>query len=238
MAEEPKKAGQEPQNPVGESSSPPTKEEGKREEAPPSVEVLKKQIEELTEKLKKEQVDKAGLIEQIKELRKRAQEAEARAGVTSSEPKREEEKDEITKKVYSVIQKEREKEIKENRVKALRIFWKKHPEFNPENDITGLRMQTLNQSLSRLNTSNSRTVEEILADYEDALKISPFAQTSASSQPVSITGREATTSSLPAKPKTAEGTRLTPEQEKLRKEKGWSVEKYLEMKAKYPKIIP
>lgn len=238
MAEEPKKAGQEPQNSVGEFSSPQTKEERKKEETSSSVEVLKKQIEELTEKLKREQIDKTGLIEQIKDLRKRAQEAEAKAGVASSEPKGKEEEDEITKKVYSVIQKEREKEIKENRVKALRIFWRKHPEFNPENDITGLRMQTLNQSLSRLNTSNSRTVEEILADYEDALKISSFAQSSVSFQPVSITGREATTASLPAKPKTAEGIKLTPEQEELRKKKGWSTEKYLEMKAKYPKIIP
>ena len=37
---------------------------------------------------------------------------------------------------------------------------------------------------------------------------------------------------------TGPAVELSPEQEKLRKEKGWSIEKYLEMKEKHPSIVP
>ena len=47
----------------------------------------------------------------------------------------------------------------------------------------------------------------------------------------------ASTSTTTATPTVSETNTLLPEQEKLRQEKGWTVEKYLQMKAKYPRIV-
>ena len=53
-----------------------------------------------------------------------------------------------------------------------------------------------------------------------------------------VLNRMASTPSADPNPAATETNQLSTEQEKLRKDKGWTAEKYLSMKAKYPDIVP
>ena len=149
------------------------------------------------------------------------------------EPEPQPTSDATEQKVKEVLRKERETLAKENRLTALHKFWEKHPEFNPENDISGIKMDAVHQKLQRINSS-AYTVEDILGDYEDALKLMEKKETTAKPN---LNQFASTPSGIPTNPLETEKSLLTPEQEKLRQAKGWTVKKYLEMKSKHPKII-
>lgn len=230
MAEKPTVEQEDIKNPDEEEQ--PQDTEQNKEEGDLSIEELNKKIAELNEALNKAGVDKAGFIEQIKELRKRAQEAEA-AGKVKAEP--EPEGDDVEAKVKTILQKEKTEQAKKNRVAALHNFWAKHPEYSPDNDLVGLKMDAVSQSLNRLNTAESISVDEIGRDYEDALRLMKKEEPKKTQADNSGFASEG---GVPGSPKGSEDTgKLTSEQEKLRKQKGWTVKKYLEMKAKYPLVI-
>ena len=196
-----------------------------------TVEQLSQKVKELEGNLAKEKADKAGIIEELQKVRKKKQEAEAMA-LGKTEPETPPAGDATEQKVKEVLKKEREILAKENRVAALHKFWEKHPEFSPDNDISGIKMDAVHQSLKRINTS-AYTVEDILRDYEDALKLMEKKETTAKPN----LNQFASTSQVPTNPLETIKSPLTPEQEKLRIGKGWTVKKYLEMKARHPKIV-
>jgi len=206
---------------------------------PEEGEVKEKTVEELKAENAQLELDKIGMEEQIVEQRTKKQEAEALllGKVEVKEPAKEEEdpekKEDAASIVNSILNK-KEKETKDkNRISALKKFWTENPEFNPANDVSGVRMGLVNSAMERLNTSKSVSVEEILEDYSDSLKLirdSKDKRTRDILLDTSIGGK--TKSEVKV-----EDTRLTPEQEKLRLEKGWTVERYLEMKAKYPRVV-
>ena len=184
-------------------------------------------VEELTAQLAE---TKTGMTEQIKDLRKKLQEALL---VKPAEQPPTNESD-VEKAVRQVLEKNRKGEAERNRIDALNRFWISHKEFHPDNDITGLKNEALMASLKRLNTTGNYSTEAILKDFEDAHRLMSNNQ---STQAKSDLNKIASTTSTPGSPTTTEGSKLSPEQEKLRKEKGWTEEKYLKMKAKYPQVI-
>lgn len=196
----------------------------------PTVEELQAQIVELKTQSDK---DKDGLVGQIKELRGKLHEAQF-----VNKPNPEPNKpvgDEVEDKVRAVLSKDKEEKMTENRKFALRKFYVKYPEFNPANDIAGLRSEILMTTYKKLNTQNSVSEEEILEDLESAYIL--MNKSLLEKDGKSILNQFASIPAVGGKPKAAEEQRLTAEQEKLRKEKGWTVEKYLKMKSKYPKIV-
>ena len=196
----------------------------------PTVEELQAKIEELKTQSNQE---KEGLVEQIKEIRGKLQEAQF--ANKPEKPEKPEEVDEIEDKVRAVLSKDKEEKKTENKISALRKFYLKHPEFNPDNDIAGLRNEVLMSSYKKLNVQNSISEEEILDDLESALVI--MNKSLSKKEGESDLNRYASNPVFGGKPKGAEEQRLTAEQEKLRKEKGWSIEKYLKMKSRYPRIV-
>jgi len=220
-----------PQNPdLGGNPNDP--EGGQNPETEPvlTVEELQAKLFELEEKSNKE---KEGLVGQIKELRGKLHEAqfvkEPKLGDSTKGG------DEIEDKVRAVFSKDKEEKKSENKIAALREFYQKHSEFNPDNDIAGLRNEVLMSSYKKLNIQNSISKEEILDDLESALVL--MNKSLSKEEGKSELNQYASTPTFGGKPKAGEEQRLTPEQEKLRKEKGWTVEKYLKMKARYPKIV-
>lgn len=188
-------------------------------------------VESLRLALQKEKEDKKGMESQIIELRKKLQEEKVSKSAKTEEPPK---GDDLESKVMSVLFAEKKKEAETNRKKALSSFWEKHPEFNPANDSTGLRGEALMRSLSRLNTANSFTVEDATQDLEDALRLLKREENKSTDVD---TASFASSPNASGSPKSSKSAKLTPEQEKLRKEKGWTEEKYLQMKAKYPNVI-
>lgn len=229
MTEEVKKEEQElEENPEApeEGENP---EEGEEEEVEKTSEQLK------TENIQLEK-DKKGLTEQLIVERKKKQEALALARGNKPDDPEEEEEEEKDKKdpekiVRKVLDENRAKRQKANKLKALHKFWEKNPQFDPENDISGLKMDIVNEALERFNTINSVEVDDILIDYADALKL--IKKDEDVEEDVQLdTSPGGITKSIKGKKYS-----LTPEQDKLRKEKGWTVDKYVEMKFKYPRVI-
>ena len=196
----------------------------------------KKLVEEIAilkakgeEEGKKWEEEKTGLVAQLKELRERAQVAELRK-VEKPDEKPNPDADETEKKVRAILSEDKKAKAETAKEKALREFWEKHPEFNPANDIAGLKGQVLAAALKRINAQSSETEEDFKKDFEDALvllkrpEIKPNKPMENNLPPVVS----------PKEPGAEENTPLTAEEEKLRKEKGWTIEKFVKMKAKYP----
>ena len=228
MADKPKKGETQETSETPEVETQTTETELVQEETP--------KVEDLQAKIVQLETDKEGMADQLKEQRRKKQEAEALLVEPKKVEKVIEGEDETDKKVRLALAKERETEVKDNRIKALHKFWEGNPEFNPENDIAGVRMDQLNQVLkSRFNVSKSRSVGQLLGDYQDAVdymnKGKEKTQTDTSNP------ADASSPAVSTTPKVIEGGKLTSEQEKLRKEKGWSVEKYLKLKEKHPDIV-
>lgn len=226
MAEQPTDVQEVIETPVEGEETPETESPEGAEETPPT----KEQVEQLEK-------DKKGLTEQLIAQRTKTQVAEAKLNTVSPTPVKEEEegeKDETEVKVLNILQGEKDKEREGNTVNALEAFQKEHPEFNPENDISGLRMDGLNRKLQQFNMQGLTSVSEILSIYEDAYKLTQENNTS-TEEKVDM-GEEATIPSATQPPKAAD-VRLSPEEETIRQEKGWSVEKYLKIKEEHPDII-
>lgn len=211
------------------------KEEGGIEEpvVVPSLEELSKEIERLKD-------DKSGMTEQIKELRKRAQEAEDRAKQTIVPEDKQPQETDVQKAVQQVLQQERSKEAERNRALAFEKFLSQHKEFHPENDGTGMKQDALRKAFSRLNVSTAVSIEEFTSYLSDAARLSGIDLEKSKNQE-SVLHQFAT---MPldgggaGKKEPDKDKKLTPEQEKIRKERGWSIEKYIETKSKHPTIVP
>lgn len=216
-------------------------------ESTPEEETPKELTQEEVENLQKENEELTGanvaLTSSVTELRTKLQ--EERAGNAAAPPVETpptetpvgQKPDEVKELVLSTLAEERRVAAKENGKKALHKFWEVHPEFNPANDTTGLRAEALDAALKRLNTAGSSTVDEIISDYEDALKL--MGQSEKGTTPESVLDAHASSSPVSHPPtSTPGGGKLTSKQEKLARDKGWSVEKYLNMKDKYPTVIP
>ncbi len=228
MADKPKKEVTQEASETPEVEAPTIEKEQVQEETP-KVEDLQVEITQL-------KTDKEGMSEQIIGLRKKKQEAEALLVEPKKVEKVIEGEDETDKKIRLALAKERETEVKDNRIKSLHKFWEGNPEFNPENDTAGIRMEKVNQVLkSRFNISKSRSVSQLLTDYQDAVDY--MNKGKEENQTDTSDAADASSPTVASTPKVTEGGKLTSEQEKLRKEKGWSVEKYLKLKEKHPDIV-
>ncbi len=145
--------------------------------------------------------------------------------------------DDVDKKIAEYFKKEEATQKAKNKETAIKVFWNKFKEFNPENDITGVRNQSLLNALSRINMSNSSTVEEFYSDIVDAAKLRGLIKDEVK-QGTSLLNKEASTTSVPSSQKSSVVNPLNSEQEKIRLERGWTVEQYLEKKSRHPKILP
>lgn len=197
--------------------------------------------EELSQQIEQLKSDKTGMTEQIKELRRRAQEKEEElARVLAAhqpEPKKVENGD-VEGTVQRLLQQERQKDAETNKGKAFSKFLQEHKEFDPGNDDTGMKRDALEKAFSRLNTVGAYSVDDFIAHLTDAAKISGISL-SEKKEGGSVLHKFASMDTEGASAGKQKGTtnKLNAEQEKLRSEKGWTVEKYLQMKEKYPTII-
>lgn len=176
-------------------------------------------------------------VAQLKEERKKRRLAEV--GNVEEDVKdtsSDEKPDDIEVKVKEAIKKEKQEDAKKNRQKALVDFWKKHPEFDPDNDISGLRMDSLERVMKqRFNTSNSTSYDDIMTDYEDAYF---YINKDKKPEKKEVDKSEiASESQVPAHEKVDSNAGLTPSEKKLAAELGMDDKRFLEIKKKYPQIV-
>lgn len=181
------------------------------------------------------------LTDSIQNLRaKKAMEAlegEGQSPDLTPDNKPKSEVDDVDKKIQEYFKRERESAKRVNKETALKNFFEKNKEFHPENDITGIRYQSLIKSLSRINMSSSNSVEDFYKDIEDAARLSGLIKENPK-QDAPIINKEASMSDTATPPKSTVVIKLTPAQEKIRQESGWTVEKFVKLKTKYPHMFP
>jgi hypothetical protein len=125
-------------------------------------EVTPEEVNELKTNLK-------NVVEELKELRKKNKELADASIITP--PDKEPEEDETTKivKVFNELRKqEKEIEAKTNRQVAFEKFIAEHKEFHPDNDITGLKRQALEEKMNRFNTSDVTEIGDFYSVIEEA----------------------------------------------------------------------
>jgi len=208
-------------------------ESQEEDEGSPSGNEVPPTSPEEVEKLKKAKDD---LLQQLISERKKRQEAEAQQQVPPTEEELEGE-DDTEKQVIAILKKKEMEQVNSNRVKALEKFWEENPQYSPSNDLTGLNMDRINQVIKeRINTSNSKTVEEIVSDYNDAIKL--IGQTDKKQNKPNVDNSGASMPNVPSSPSANSGeTGLTSAEKKVAERVGISEKRYKELKSRYPNAI-
>lgn len=202
---------------------------------------------ELESKLSKLEQDFESVVSELKEQRKKKQEAEAerdiyRAKLENSQDGTEDGDDKSTQDVEEIVKRtlqERDRErIEEIRKSAERKFKQSHKEFHEDNDPAGLKYQALQEQLNRMDTSGIRSENDFQEVYEDALAILNRRQgrksrdSSASNTPYAETPKG--TSGVG--PKEGEGD-ISSKEKKVINEQGWTKERYLDLKKRRPSYV-
>jgi len=114
---------------------------------------------------------------------------------------------------------------------AFAEFISKNPEFDPENDKTGLRAEVFKRELSKFNMNGARKKEDFLSTMTDAISllyrkenreyVNPFASTSSRSGGSKIEH---------------ENSGLTPKEKETMTRLGWDMKKMNDMKLKHPEL--
>jgi hypothetical protein len=179
-------------------------------------------------------------VEEIKEMRKRKQELEAEklaleaklkpaeTTPTTSTPdidKLLEEKlnEKLTLKDREAVKLEEELAMKE--------FIARNPEFAPETDTSGLRLETFKKELNRFNTAGARTKEDFLSVMQDAISLMYRKENREYRNPY-----ESSPSRSGGSNHVADTASLTPRETETMKRMGWDAKKMLEMKMKHPEL--
>lgn len=123
-----------------------------------------------------------------------------------------------------------------NRKNALERFMRSRTELNPANDTGGVKKAAFERALARINHDGSMSEDDFMNDFKDALLLSGIPLPTP--DPGNPLDEHAATSLNGRAPAPSGDARLNADQERIRVARGWTVEKYLEQKARHPAIIP
>lgn len=166
----------------------------------------------------------SGLVEQVKDLRKKKDPVEP--ADTNKAPV------DVESEVEKILAKRREEESKGNLSRAIELFKTKNKLFHPENDPGGLKFSKVQNELSGLKTDSAYTVEDYLNIVDKAYKLAM-----PESQKESKVSLDPSTPSDEGRPQVVEGSKLTALEQKAIKKVGWTEERFLTLKASQPDYV-
>ncbi len=188
------------------------------------------ELEELKALLEQERLAKENLVNEIKEIRSKKQELEAKLEEKKeSKPEGEETPEEI---VNRILRERDSQSIKNELSQAELDFKKEHKEFLEENDPGGLKYQKYKDTLAKFNLSGLRTKDEVKQRMSEAYD---YMNRPVKAQPINNYQGSPSNPGTPASTDT--GPALNPGESKLLEQLGWSKEKFMEQKAKRPHYI-
>lgn len=208
-------------------------------------ELTPEQINELAEKAKladeyktkNEQVEqeKARLVEEIKEERRKKQEAEdlAKSAIANKDVDPDEAK--IREIIEQRLNEDKTKQIEMSRSQYEDKFKSSHPEFEPSNDVGGIKFQAFKKVLSKFNLNGLTTENEFSEVYNNAMLIMNGGIKQNQNQNINQNSF-----TPPTKSNGGIGsitTDITSKEEKLIQSIGWTKEKYLKLKASRPQFV-
>ena len=135
--------------------------------------------------------------------------------------------------VKNMLDEERSRQSEMNRTAYEENFKSSNPEFQPANDIGGLKWSAFKKTLSRFNVSSASSLEDIESIYKDAMRLikdSSTTDTTVNAFGFSPASKGTTTQT------TTDGD-LLPAENNLINSLGWTKEKYLKLKASQPGFV-
>ena len=174
-------------------------------------------ITELEGLLAKSEGDKVGLVDELKELRKKRESVPV---------------DDVDSKVRTILAEKEKQDATKNKDKALELFQEKNKEFHPDNDATGVKLGLLLSQVPSFNTSGFVSVEDFFKVYQKAKKLLENDKREAeganpdAAEPISSN-----------EPPSTDPNRLTPKEQRLIQSIGWTPERYLKNKSKDPAFV-
>jgi hypothetical protein len=189
----------------------------------------------------KEAAEKAasGMSEELIALRKRAQDAEAKADAEEAARKAKEAElanlggnKPVPELVEELLSKREKEALKRGFETAEEEFKSAFKEFLPENDAGGLKYAKFKKELEKFNFSNVASKEEYISRMKDAYKLmNPGVAISES--PIN----HSSPSHFGVSPKVDEDGDLTSKESALIKMMGWTKERFMEVKKKRPHYV-
>lgn len=190
----------------------------------------KEKLELIEQNAQKEQAI-ANLTEELKELRKKKQEAEERA---NKQPDQIPTSDlDVGKKIEEALEARKAVEIETAKTDALEEFKSKFKEFSDDNDPGGIKFTAFQKELSKFSLDGLTTKEKILNRYKDAYD---FMNRKKAEDDEPITP-DPSIPNTPNEPNANDTVELSPNEDAVLKRMGWTKEKYLKLKAKQPEYV-
>lgn len=208
-------------------------------------ELTPEQINELAEKAKladdlkakneQAEQEKARLVEEIKEERRKKQEAEdlAKSAIANKNV------DPDEAKIYEIVEKrlneDKTKQIEMSRSQFEEKFKSSHPEFEPSNDVGGIKFQAFKRVLNRFNLNDLTTENEFAEVYNNAMLIMNGGVKTNQNQNINQNSFTPPTKSNGGIGNTPD--EVSSKEDKLIQSIGWTKEKYLKLKASRPDFV-
>ena len=193
-------------------------------------EILQSNKEELNQVKEK-------LVNEVKELRSKKQVAEQLAEELKQAKEKKEpstETPEVLDEVKKILEQNKQQAVKKQQEKAMNEFLSNHPEFSEANDVAGIRLSALQSKLERFSLSGMEDKDDFLAAFEDANALLGNVEKTKED-----TNEVVTTPVGSKTPKSGDSTNLSAAEQKFVNEKfGGNVERYKELKEKYPETAP
>lgn len=136
--------------------------------------------------------------------------------------------EDVDKKIVEALQAREREDADRNWSKAQELFIAKNKEFHPDNDPGGVKKAALDRELKLLNRNGLTTIED-LTTILDKAKI--LATSNVASPVVQVRIDPSLPASHPD-PKSTDASNLTPKEQRLIEQMGWTQERYLKLKAK------
>lgn len=173
-------------------------------------------------------------VEELKELRKKKQDAEdLLEASTKLTPRNVDATQAARDAAIAVLNEERSKQTEMTRQEFETNFKVSNPEFLPANDVGGLKFAAFKKVLDRFNLSGVTKVEDLKTIYGDAYTI----MTGVAQKPKTETNPYAFSPVSRSGAQEATDGDLSPKEQKLIDSVGWTKEKYLKLKVRQPGFI-
>lgn len=163
------------------------------------------------------------LVEEIKDLRQKLSDEKSKGLPTA----------EVERKIADALRAKEQEEATKNWTKAQESFIAKHKEFHPDNDPGGIKKAALDRELAVLNRNGLTSVDELSNILEKA-RILATSGKSAEMVPVHLDP------SIPRsnpEPRSEDANNLSPAEQRMVAQLGWTAERFLKLKAKDPRFV-
>lgn len=183
---------------------------------------------------------KSSVVEELKEERRKRQEAEADRDLIKSKleedsPQDDESDDEVEKKVKKLLSERDKKQAEKNRAEAEKEFLSKYKSLSEDSDPSGTILNAVKDKLSRFDTSQAESKEDFIELLEDAYRLTTGNKPQSSSNMNQYASDDAAAKSSKS-PKEASDN-LSSKEKEIIDRLGWSEEKFFEQKKRRPSYV-